>query len=100
MAPIVIATFSSSSTIRTLALAMFDWTIDRQGDAERCASTRATAQFDGAAMRLDNALRNPQPQAGALFVLGREEGLKNMRQVLLVDAFAGVAHLDVDRVRH
>src|SRR5579871_2848193 len=100
MAPMVMATFSSSSTIRTLPLAMFDWTLDRQRDAEGRPPPRATAQLDRATVSLHDALRNPQSQPRALFVLGREKGFEDVRQVLLFDAFACIAYLDVDRVRH
>src|SRR6266702_4487244 len=100
MAPIVTATLSSSSTTSRLPVAMLGRASNGQGDAESGAPTFAASQLDRAAMRLDDALRDPQPQACALLVFGREKGLENMRQVLLGDALAGIPNLDVDRIRH
>ena len=51
-------------------------------------------------LRLDDALRDPQPEAGAFFVLGREERLENMWQVLFGDTVAGVSDLNVHRLGH
>src|SRR5216683_5392370 len=100
MAPIVIATLSSSSTTSRLPFAMVGRASDRQRDAERRTPPFATTELDGPAMRLDDALRDPEPKARALFVLGREERLEDVWQVLFGDALACVANLNVNRIRH
>src|SRR5437868_13944697 len=97
MAPIVTATLSSSSTTRRLPLAMLRGTSYGQCDAERRAAARATAQLDRATVRLDDALTDPQPQSGALLILGREERLEDVRQAVWSDAVASVANRDVHR---
>src|SRR5919199_1283196 len=45
-----------------------------------------------------DAVRDPQAQAGALLVFGREERLEDARLKLLRDALARVAEHDVHRV--
>src|SRR5215469_9461702 len=99
MAPMVIATFSSSSTISTLPVAILCWTPNWKGHAESRAPALAASKLDRTAVRLDDALRDPQSQTGALLVFAREERLEDVRQVLLLDALACIAHLDVHRVR-
>src|ERR687886_1667792 len=98
MAPIVTATLSSSSTTSRLPLAMLRGASNRQCHAEGRAAALPTPQLDRAAVRLDDALRDPQAQAGALLVLGREERLEDVRQVFFGDAFAGITNLDVHKV--
>src|SRR6516162_8837441 len=100
MAPIVTATLSSSSTTSRLPVAMYGRSPDRQCHAEGGPPPLTAAQLDRAAVRLDDALRDPQSQASAFLVFGREERLENMRQVLFGDTFAGVSNLDVDRIGH
>src|SRR3981081_1385735 len=100
MAPIVTATLSSSSTTSRLPLAIFSRTPDRTSDVEGCPATFAATQLDRAAVRLHDALRHPQPEAGALLVFGGEERLEDVRQVLFGDATARIADLNVDRLRH
>src|SRR5919202_2725025 len=99
MAPIVTATLSSSSTTRRLPLAMLRGSSDRQCHAEDRATALPTTQLDRATVRLHDALRDPQTQTCALLILRREERLEDVRQVFLGDALAGVANLDVHRVR-
>src|SRR5713101_2529955 len=99
MAPMVTATLSSSSTTRRLPLGMLlrgasNW----QRHAKGCAPTLAAAQFDRPTVCLDDALRDPQPEPSALFVLGREKRLENVWQGLLGDAVASVPDLNVHRV--
>src|SRR3954454_23541182 len=100
MAPMVMATFSSSSTTRRLPFGMLRRAVDRQRDVENRAAAFAAAQFDRAAVRLNDALRDPQPESRALLFLGGEERLEDTRQVLFGDALARVAYLQLHRVRH
>src|SRR5690348_2635773 len=100
MAPMVTATLSSSSTTRSLPFGMVRRTPDRQRHAEGRAPTLATAQLDRAAMRLHDALGNPEAEPGPFFVLGGKERFEDVRQVLLGDALARIADLDMDRVGH
>src|SRR5262245_5401418 len=101
MAPMVTATDSSSSTTSSLPIAMLlRGPGDRQRNAERGPPTFAAAQFDRTAVRLHDALRHPQAEPRALLFLRREKRLEDVRQVLLGDALAVVAYLDVDRVGH
>src|SRR5437667_12553702 len=98
MAPMVTATLSSSSTTSRLPVAIFRRTPDRQSDTEGGPATFAAAQLDRAAVCLHDPLRHPQPQTCALLVLGGEERLKDVRQVLFGNALARIADLDVHRV--
>src|SRR5690242_9999910 len=100
MAPIVTATLSSSSTTSSLPIAMFRWATNGERDTEGRAAALATAQFDRATVRLDDALRHPQAEAGALLVLGREERLEDVGQIFLGNALATIANLNVHGVRH
>src|SRR6266851_1470679 len=100
IAPIVTATLSSSSTTSSLPFGMLRWPAYRECHAKYGAPTFAAAQLDRSAVGLDDALGDPQPQARAFFVFGREEGLEDVRQVLFGDALARIPNLDVDRVRH
>src|SRR5579862_5770587 len=100
MAPIVTATLSSSSTTSSLPLGMLNRASDGEGDAEGRATAFTAAQLDRAAVRLHDALRHPQTETRALFVLGREERLEDVRQVLLGDALACIANLNVHRFGH
>src|SRR5207245_7834652 len=85
---------------RRLPFAMLCRASNGQCDVEGRAAPFAAAQFDRPTVRLDNALRDPQPQAGALRLLGGEERLEDVRDVLLGDAVASVPNLYVDRVSH
>src|SRR5579864_5408824 len=96
----VTATLSSSSTTRRLPLAMLGRASNWQGHAESGAASLAAAQFDRPTVCLDDALRDPQTEAGALLVFGRKERFEDMRQMLFGDALASVTNLDVYRVGH
>src|SRR6266850_4530395 len=99
MALIVTTTLSSSSTTRTLGCSRIARrSLDRQRDHEGRAATEAAAHAHRAAMTLHDALRDPQPEAGALARLRREEWLEDLRQKVVRDALPGVAHLDLDGV--
>src|SRR5206468_10002765 len=61
---------------------------------------RPAGHADGAAVVAYDAVGDPQPQPGALLAiaLGGKERLEDVRQVLLGDAAAGIAHRNVHRV--
>src|SRR5919204_1099191 len=99
MAWIVVATLSSSSTTRTLVSAIgVRRSLDRERDREHRALAGTAPHFDRAAVPLDDAVRDPQPEAGAALRLRREERLEDAGLRLLVHAHAAVADLDADRL--
>src|SRR5581483_5289310 len=96
MAAMETSTLSSSSTIRTVPLLIFGWSSDRQGDGEGGPLARPAPHVDLAAVAADDAVGDPEPQAGALLLLlGGEERLEDVRQVLRRDTGAGIANLQL-----
>ena len=70
---------------------------DRQVDGEDGAGAKrggAGAEANGATMLVHNLAADPQSQAGARVLLGREEGLENPLQIFRRDAVAGVGKAD------
>ncbi len=78
---------------RFLDLRRHGWFVDtRQIDLERGASPHFAVHPDMATGLLHDAVHHRQAQAGALpLLLGREEGLEDLGQDLLLDPAAGVA---------
>src|SRR2546430_15746421 len=96
MALIVMTTLSSSSTTRTLGCSRIARrSLDRQRDHEGRPAADAAAHAHRAAVALHDPLRDPEPQAGALPGLRREERLEDLREEIVRDSLAGVAHLDL-----
>src|SRR6266849_9241996 len=99
MALIVTTTLSSSSTTRTLGCSRITRrSLHRQRDHEGRSPTQAAAHAHRAAVALHDALRHPESEPGPLPGLGREERLEDLGEEVVRDAFAGVAHLDLDGV--
>ena len=61
-----------------------------------CPRRRAVETSSVPAVMLDDAVDHREPEAGAL-LLGREERVEHLRELLLRDADAGVGDLDDDR---
>src|SRR6267142_3467191 len=98
MALIVVATLCSSSTTRTLLLAIVLRSRDRKSDREGRALARPAAHLERSAVRLHDAVRDPETETGALLHLGREERFEDARDRFLADPRAGVAHFDAHDV--
>ena len=81
-----------------LRVAGVDVGLDRQQHRERRALARLRAHLDGAAVVLDDALADRQPQPGPL-LLGREERDEQVLEVAGRDADAGVAETDLQERR-
>jgi hypothetical protein len=64
---------------------------ERQADFEGAALTRPAIHGYFAAVILDDALADRQPQAETAFFLGGVKGLEDFRQFLLVHAGAGIS---------
>src|SRR5712692_2044559 len=102
MALIVVATLCSSSTTRTLVFVIVWWPRDRQRDRERRALTGSASHLQRPAVRLHDAVRHPQAEAGALLHLRREERLEDARDRFFAHSRASVADVDahdVGRIR-
>src|SRR5258708_14540221 len=97
IAAIVMVTLSWSSTIRTLG-GIGRWTSGRERHAEDRTAARSVADLEPAAVALRDAEAHPEPEAGALLPLRREERLEDVREVLLGDARAGVRDLQAHRI--
>src|SRR5205814_3447109 len=93
----VTVTLSSSSTMRTLG-GIGRWASDREGHAEDRAAAGAIAHLKAAAVALGDAETDPEAEARALLALRREEGLEDVREVLLGDSRSGIGDLDLHRV--
>src|SRR5207245_8156758 len=90
---------SSSTTTRTLGCSRITWgSLHRQRDHEGRPSTDAAAHAHRAAVALHDALRHPESEPGPLARLGREERLEDLRQKVVRNPVARVAHLDLDGV--
>src|SRR5258708_11145904 len=98
IAAIVMVTLSSSSTIRTLG-GIGRWTSDRERHAEDRTATRPVADLEPAAVALRDAEAHPEPEAGALLPLRREEWLEDVREVLLGEARSADGDLQAHRIR-
>src|SRR5438309_3199651 len=99
IALIVTTTLSSSSTTRTLGCSRIARrSLDRQSDHESRPTTDPAAYAHGPAVALDDALRNPEPEAGSLPRLRREERLENLSDELVRDSLPGVTNLDLDGI--
>src|SRR5512140_3526587 len=75
------------------------WRSNGETQAEAGALADPAVDGDGPAMLPDDSLSHGQAQAGAAG-FGRKEGLKEVRQVLLGDALAGVRDGDADAGGH
>src|SRR6185503_6139646 len=103
IASIVVATLSSSSMTSTVASVTrrLRRPRDRERDDERRSLAGAAAHLHRAAVALDDAVRDPEAESGALLRLRREERLEDPRLRLLIHAHAAVLHLDAHGVeRH
>src|SRR3954469_4002741 len=100
MASIVVATLSSSSTTRTDAsvTCALRRAAHGQRDDEGRPLTGTASHLHRAAVSLDDAVRDPESEAGALLRLRREERLEDPRLGVLVHADAGVVDLDPHRI--
>src|SRR5207244_12637569 len=70
----------------------------RQRDRERGPAADTASHAHRATVTLHDTLRDPEPKARALPGLRREERLEDLRQDVVGDALAGVAHLDLHGV--
>src|SRR6185503_1307075 len=96
IALIVTTTLSSSSTTRTLGCSRITRrSLHWQRDHEGGAAADAAADAHRAAVALHDALRHPEPEAGALAGLRREERLEDLSQKLVRDSLPGIAHLEL-----
>src|SRR3979490_919021 len=94
MALIVIATLCSSSTTRTLLVAIWWRSSDRKGDRECRSLAGAAPPLQRSAVRLNDAVRDPETETGAFLHLRREKGLEDPRHRLLVDPGPGIPDVD------
>src|SRR5437879_12636645 len=66
-------------------------------EGERRAEVRRATHVDFAAMRLDDAMDEGEPETGTLR-LGGEERFEDVGEVVGADALSGVAHRDLERI--
>src|SRR5688572_24999642 len=92
--------FASSSTTRIRAESTnTDLGARGQVDMERRPFAGHTFEVDEAAMVFDDFIADRKPQAGAFAdLLGREKGFEDPCAVRLLDAAAGIANVNPDRV--
>src|SRR6266513_1437643 len=96
MALIVTTTLNSSSTTRTLSCSgIARRPLDRQRDHECRPAPHSAAHAHRPAVALHDALRNPEPEPGPLPRFRGEERLEDLRDEIVRDPLAGVAHLDL-----
>src|ERR1700687_1799978 len=99
MALIVVATLCSSSTTRTLLVAICRRSPDRKRDRECGPLARAAPYLQRSAVCLNDAVRDPESETGAFLHLRGEEWLEDPRHRFLVDPGAGVPNVDAYDVR-
>ena len=81
---------------RLVAAGIDDWVGGKEdrGDGASIGAFGLAAQLDGASMFADDALGDPEAEAGAAFALGGEEGHEEVLAVFGEDARAVVGNLD------
>src|SRR3989440_12445536 len=95
MALIVMTTLSSSSTTRTLGCSRIARrSLDRQRDHEGRPAANAAAHAHRSAVTLNDSLRPPEPEAGALSGFRGEERLADLGEEVVRNSLTGAPPLD------